>query len=71
MVRGKNNGLHGESGDKADTLNLLDSTDSDVEWLNLPPIKGKRPKKLVVSCNSSVYSVHFILIILQADQFPR
>lgn len=28
-----------------DTVNLLDSTDSDVEWLNLPPIKGKKPKK--------------------------
>ena len=26
-------------------MNLLDSTDSDVEWLNLPPIKGKKPKK--------------------------
>ena len=38
--------------DKADTMmNLLDSTDSDadVEWLNLPPIKGKKPKKYVFS----------------------
>lgn len=26
-------------------MKLLDSTDSDVEWLNLPPLKGKKPKK--------------------------
>lgn len=47
MVRGKNSGdgLLMNGGDKGDTLNLLDSTDSDVEWLNLPPIKGKKPKK--------------------------
>lgn len=32
--------------DKSETMmNLLDSTDSDVEWLSLPPIKGKKPKK--------------------------
>jgi len=40
------NGLKLDGG-PADTMNLLDSTDSDVEWLNLPPIKGKKPKKWV------------------------
>ncbi|XP_053394866.1 uncharacterized protein LOC123524404 isoform X1 [Mercenaria mercenaria] len=46
MMRGKSNGgIHSGSGDKADSLNLLDSTDSDVEWLSLPPLKGKKPKK--------------------------
>ncbi|KAL4235839.1 metal ion binding [Mactra antiquata] len=48
MVRTKNNGGANRSngpGESGDTLNLLDSSDSDVEWLNLPPLKGKKPKK--------------------------
>lgn len=40
---GNNNGLMPH--ETGDTMTLLDSTDSDVEWLNLPPIKGKKPKK--------------------------
>ena len=45
-MKGKNNSGHlGAKMDKGDSLNLLDSTDSDVEWLNLPPLKGKKPKK--------------------------
>lgn len=48
--------------DKSETMmNLLDSTDSDVEWLNLPPIKGKKPKKWVKKAEKVFYQSMCIL----------
>ncbi|KAH3695431.1 uncharacterized protein LOC127862291 isoform X1 [Dreissena polymorpha] len=36
---------NGSSPGGQDGFSLLDSTDSEVEWLNLPPMKGKKPKR--------------------------